>query len=122
MNESIEIRVAADADLPAITAIYNQAIALRYATAHTDFVTVDDRRHWLSEHSPDKYPVYVADYKQAVSGYCSLSAYRPGPYDLAKNLLSCEVAPDPSRSFYVSDSDIGGGIPFLPTFGIRLRF
>ena len=46
--------------------------------------------------------------------YDGLSAYRPGRYDLSANLLSCEVAPDPSRSFYVSGSDIGGGIPFRP--------
>jgi hypothetical protein len=31
------------------------------------------------------------------------------------NELSCEVAPDPSRSYYVSGSDIGGGITYQPT-------
>jgi hypothetical protein len=36
-------------------------------------------------------------------------------YNLASNELSCEVAPDPSRCYYVSASDIGGGIPYLPT-------
>ncbi|MBK1825494.1 hypothetical protein [Haloferula rosea] len=47
--------------------------------------------------------------------YDGLSAYRPGPYNLAANMLSCEVAPDPSRSFYVSGSDIDkDGAPFRP--------
>lgn len=46
--------------------------------------------------------------------YDGLSVYRPGPYNLANNELSCEVAPDPSRSYYVSDSEIGGGVPFRP--------
>ena len=41
--------------------------------------------------------------------YDGLSAYRPGPYDLAKNQLSCEVAPDPSRSYYVSAAELDGG-------------
>ncbi|WP_264489202.1 hypothetical protein [Luteolibacter arcticus] len=36
-------------------------------------------------------------------------------YNLDSNELSCEVAPDPSRSYYISGSDIGGGISFLPT-------
>ena len=36
-------------------------------------------------------------------------------YNLDANELSCEVAPDPSRCYYVSASDIGGGIPYLPT-------
>lgn len=38
--------------------------------------------------------------------YSGLSAYRPGAYNLAANELSCKVAPDASRSFYVSGSDI----------------
>ena len=47
--------------------------------------------------------------------YDGLSVYRPGSYDLSNNLLSCQVSPDPSRSYYVSASDIDGGINFLPT-------
>ncbi len=47
--------------------------------------------------------------------YDGLSVYRPGAYNLANNVLSCEVAPDPSRSYYVSASDLDGGIDFLPT-------
>ncbi len=47
--------------------------------------------------------------------YNGLSAYRMGDYDLSANELSCEVAPDPSRSFYVSGSDIGGGVTYRPT-------
>src|SRR5690606_10003585 len=47
--------------------------------------------------------------------YDGLSAYRPGSYNLAANELSCEVSPDPGRAYYVSATDIGGGINFLPT-------
>ncbi len=46
--------------------------------------------------------------------YDGLSVYRPGSYNLANNALSCDVAPDPSRSYYVSDSEIDGGVPFRP--------
>ncbi|NNC89276.1 MAG: hypothetical protein HKN82_12520, partial [Akkermansiaceae bacterium] len=46
--------------------------------------------------------------------YDGLSAYRPGAYNLAANMLSCEVKPDPARNFYVSGSDIGGGISYRP--------
>ncbi len=46
--------------------------------------------------------------------YDAQSLYRSGPYNLANNELSCEVAPDPARSYYVSGSDIGGGIPYQP--------
>jgi len=47
--------------------------------------------------------------------YDGQSPYRPGPYNLANNLLSCEVGPDPAVCYYVSGSDIGGGISFRPT-------
>lgn len=46
--------------------------------------------------------------------YDGLSAYRPGPYDLNANELSCEVSPDPARTYFVSASDIGGGITYQP--------
>jgi hypothetical protein len=47
--------------------------------------------------------------------YDCQSLYRTGPYNLVNNELSCEVAPDPARSYYVSGSDIGGGVPYVPT-------
>lgn len=46
--------------------------------------------------------------------YDCLSAYHEGTYDLNKNELSCEVPPDPSRSYYISGTEIGGGIPYKP--------
>ncbi len=46
--------------------------------------------------------------------YDGLSAYRSGSYDLAANVLSCNVSPDPGRSYYVSATEIGGGFPFQP--------
>lgn len=42
------------------------------------------------------------------------SAYRPGAYNLNSNELSCTVAPDPSRSYFISGADIGGGTDFRP--------
>lgn len=38
--------------------------------------------------------------------YDGYSYYRQGTYDLNSNVLSCTVQPDPSRSYYVSGSDI----------------
>lgn len=48
------------------------------------------------------------------SEYDGLSAYRLGSYNLAANELTCNLPPDPARSYYVSASDIGGGINFKP--------
>ena len=54
--------------------------------------------------------------------YDGYSAYRPIAYNLNENVLSCEVSPDPARSYYVSASEYQdpddpqdiGGVPFLP--------
>ena len=46
--------------------------------------------------------------------YDCLSAYRQGSYNLNSNELSCSVTPDPARSYYISGTDIGGGIPYKP--------
>lgn len=46
--------------------------------------------------------------------YDGLSAYRMGSYNLANNDLTCELPPDPGRCYYVSASEIGGGINFQP--------
>ena len=46
--------------------------------------------------------------------YDGLSAYRPGPYNLDNNELTCQLAPDPSRCYYVSASDINDNLDFLP--------
>jgi len=71
------IRTATETDVPAITEIYNQAIALGNATAHMSPVSVTNRLAWLNEHQPDKNPVYVAATDDQAAGYCSISAYRP---------------------------------------------
>jgi L-amino acid N-acyltransferase YncA len=71
------IRIAQEQDLPAIVAIYNEAIAAR-CTGDTSPVTVQDRRSWLAEHTPHQYPI-VADFENGeLRGWCALSPYRKG--------------------------------------------
>jgi L-amino acid N-acyltransferase YncA len=97
----LHIRLAIDPDLPAITEIYNQAIALQSATAHTSPVTIDSRRSWLAEHSADKYPVFVAANQDNLAGYCSISPYRPGRMALRH---TAEI------SYYVHENVQGKGV------------
>ncbi len=51
--------------------------------------------------------------------YDGYSAYRPTAYNLNENVLSCEVSPDPSRSYYVSASDYND--PNNPESGMNFR-
>lgn len=55
------LRLATRADLPAIVAIYNQAIPGRQATADTQPVTVAEREAWFAAHDPARHPLWVVD-------------------------------------------------------------
>ncbi len=54
----MQIRLAVEADLAAIVAIYNAAIHTRLATADLEPISVESRRDWFRSHS-DRYPVWV---------------------------------------------------------------
>lgn len=74
----MNIRIAKSEDLGAIVDIYNQAIAAGQKTAHLKPVTVDERSKWFSDHTPDKYPIFVTRDKNEITGFLTVSAYRPG--------------------------------------------
>jgi len=72
------IRIAGEEDWPAIIAIYNQAVATRVAVGDLTPVSLESRRDWLNSHREPRYPLYVEAADGEVTGWCSLSAYRPG--------------------------------------------
>ncbi len=74
----MNIRVAELEDLEAVVEIYNQAIAAGEKTADLTPFSLDDRKSWFSRHTPDKYPILVAEEAGSVVGYLTISAYRPG--------------------------------------------
>ena len=74
---AITIRGAVEADLPAIVGIYNDAIATRIATAQLEPVTIEEQQKWLSEHSPDRYPFWVAEADRRVIGWLSFKRFLP---------------------------------------------
>jgi L-amino acid N-acyltransferase YncA len=74
----IQIRVAELKDLPAIVAIYNQAVPTHRSTARTTPVTLEERKAWFIEHDPGGHPIFLAEVNRQIAGWCSLSAYRPG--------------------------------------------
>lgn len=76
MKIKTNIRFAANEDLPAITAIYNQAIAAGNANAFTDRLKVEQLTDWFEDHDPDSFPVYVVETAKRIIGWGSLSPYR----------------------------------------------
>jgi phosphinothricin acetyltransferase len=78
------IRAATGNDYTDIVAIYNHAVDEKFATADTEYVTIESRKEWFAQHSPETYPIYVAEENGQVIGWCSLSPHRPGRKALRK--------------------------------------
>jgi phosphinothricin acetyltransferase len=74
----MNIRIAILEDLEAIVEIYNQAIAAGQKTADITPVTADVRKTWFETHTPNKYPILVAEEGDVIVGYLTISPYRPG--------------------------------------------
>ena len=86
MEENVfRLRDATEADLPAITAIYNQAVRDGGATADVREQSIRERGTWLREHQASKrHPVIVAEYDgpedaSCVAAFASLSRFRSMP-------------------------------------------
>src|SRR6202171_1122672 len=75
--EAMKIRDAVDSDLPAIIDIYNAALATRMSTAQLDAVTVESRRRWLKEHSPERHPFWVMECEGEVAGWLTIKPFIP---------------------------------------------
>jgi L-amino acid N-acyltransferase YncA len=97
----ILIRPAELADLPSIVEIYNQAVPTHQSTANTNPYTAEGRKTWFLEHEPGKRPIFVAVMDKRVTGWCSLSWYRPGRAALR---FTAEI------SYYVDTVHQGQGV------------
>lgn len=77
VRDQMKIRDAREGDLPAIIRIYNAAIATRISTAQLEPVTLESRRHWLKDHSPDRHPFWVLEIDDKVAGWLTLKPFLP---------------------------------------------
>jgi L-amino acid N-acyltransferase len=73
---TVIVRPAAEADLPAILAIYNDAVAKTTAIWNDGFADLDNRRQWYEGRRRSRYPVLVATLDDAVIGYASFGDFR----------------------------------------------
>jgi phosphinothricin acetyltransferase len=93
----VTIRDATAADLPAIVEIYNAVIPGRMATADTAPVSVESRRAWFGEHSPQHRPLWVAEDGGEVVGWLSFQSFYGRPAYHATAEVSVYVAPGRQR-------------------------
>lgn len=71
------VRLATEADLPAINDIYNYYVEHSTCTYQVESDTLDERIAWFRDHLPDRYPVTVVELDGKVLGWGSLSRFRP---------------------------------------------
>jgi len=76
-HPSPDIRLATTADLPAINDIYNYYVLNSTCTYQLEPETLEARRAWFEEHSPEKHPITVALIDEVIVGWGSLSKFRP---------------------------------------------
>ncbi|MEM7019285.1 MAG: N-acetyltransferase family protein [Pseudomonadota bacterium] len=75
----MNIRFAKEEDWATLIDIYNQAVDETGYTADLEPITLEERLPWLRQHTPDVYPIYVAEAENdEIAGWCSISAYRTG--------------------------------------------
>ncbi|HYA33987.1 MAG TPA: GNAT family N-acetyltransferase, partial [Candidatus Binataceae bacterium] len=76
---------------------YNAAIPGRMATADLDPVSVESRRAWFEEHSPDHRPLWIIEDAGAICGWLSFQSFYGRPAYKATAELSVYVAPRAHR-------------------------
>lgn len=97
--EKLHLRPATEADVPAITEIYNEAIANTTATFDTEPKTVANRMEWFRAHGP-RHPILVAEREGKVVGWSSISEWSD----------RCAYSDTGETSFYVASAYRGQGI------------
>ena len=71
----MHIRLATEADLPAINDIYNHYVRTSTTTYQEIVDTLDDRRAWFSSRDP-RHVVTVAESEGIIVGWASLNVFR----------------------------------------------
>jgi phosphinothricin acetyltransferase len=90
--EDIEIVDAALADLASIVEIYNATIPSRIVTADLETVSVESKRHWFNDHSPELRPMWVAKENKKVVAWFSFQSFYGRPAYNATAEISIYVA------------------------------
>jgi len=93
------LRTAVAEDLPAVTAIYNDAVARTTGTFDLEPKTLGEQAAWFAEHGPS-HPVIVAEEGGRVVGWASLSPWSD----------RCAYARSAEVSVYVDESARGRGV------------
>lgn len=115
------IRQARKEDLPSINEIYNQSVPTKSSTADIYPVTIEERELWFNAHGKN-YPIFVAQENDLVTGWISISAYRPGRQALR---FTAEISYYVHKDFQkkgIGSMLMAYAVENAPKYGIRTLF
>lgn len=75
--DGVRIRDAQEQDLPAVLALYNEAILRTTAVWSDTTVDLASRRQWLRAREAQGFPVIVAVIDGGIRGFASFGDFRP---------------------------------------------
>ncbi len=73
---TVIVRPATEADLPAILAIYNDAVLNTTAIWREEPFDLENRRAWFQDREASRYPVLLAEEDGAMVGFGSFGDFR----------------------------------------------
>ena len=90
---TMKIRDAEATDLSTIVEIYNASVPGRMATADLEPISVESRRQWYEEHSPEYRPILVLEMEDKMIGWLSFQSFYGRPAYHATAELSIYIRP-----------------------------
>ncbi|MFD7440944.1 GNAT family N-acetyltransferase [Streptomyces sp. NPDC059909] len=96
-HTEVQVRAGSEADLPALTELYNHYVRDTAITFDTTVFTPEQRRQWLHSHPEDgPHRLLVARDVRSdrILGYTTSSAFRPKPAYATSVEVSVYLAPD----------------------------
>ena len=76
-TQHLSIRPAAEADLPGILAIYNDAVTNTTSIWNETLSDLEGRKTWWRERTERGFPVLVATMDNDIAGYATFGPFRP---------------------------------------------
>jgi L-amino acid N-acyltransferase YncA len=112
------MRLATESDLPAIVAIYNSTVSTRQSTADTVEVSVQSRKKWFKQHTPNKRPLLVHVQDSRVVAWVSFQSFYGRPAYEHTAELSIYISPG-NRGKGVGRTLLAEALAMTPSLNIK---
>jgi phosphinothricin acetyltransferase len=119
---NVIVREAVFDDLEAIVEIYNQAVSEGGRTGDLSPLSTSDRKDWFKSHTPNHFPIFVAELNNKVIGWLSLSPYRAGRQAFAHSAEISYYIDYNHHKMGIASKLIQHAVASCPKIGIEILF